>query len=109
MARFDAKGAVCSTFEPEMWFPISETAAKGSDAMKAKAICGECPLREACLQWAADTNSAIGTWGGVDEWERARMIARGELIRGLAPQAKASRVYKRTDGSSNMANMMRGN
>ncbi len=99
--------ALCAGYNPEWWFPISEVAAQKDEASTAKAICAPCPLREACLQYAVDTNSAIGTWGGVDEWERARMIARGELTRGVAPHVRSSRVYKRTNGNAEMTNMMR--
>jgi WhiB family redox-sensing transcriptional regulator len=99
--------ARCADHDPEWWFPISEASASSGDAATAKSICKFCPLRELCLQFAADTRSMIGIWGGVDQWERQRMVARGELVRGARPEARNVRIYKRANGNSEMANMVR--
>ena len=56
-----------------MFFPDSE---EESASIAAKAICGECPVTEACLQYALATNQGAGVWGGLDEGERRRMRRR---------------------------------
>lgn len=38
---------------------------------KAKAICSGCPVRNACLNYALERPEKYGTWGGLNEDERA--------------------------------------
>ncbi|GAA3440637.1 MULTISPECIES: WhiB family transcriptional regulator [Streptosporangiaceae] len=38
---------------------------------KAKAICGQCPVRAECLDYALSRPEKYGTWGGLNEDERA--------------------------------------
>lgn len=38
---------------------------------KAKAICSQCPVRAACLDYALSRNEKTGLWGGLSEDERA--------------------------------------
>jgi WhiB family redox-sensing transcriptional regulator len=65
--------AACSGVESDTFFPASE---EEYAAKAAKAICAECPVREACLQYALSTNQAAGVWGGLDSGERRRMRRR---------------------------------
>jgi WhiB family redox-sensing transcriptional regulator len=37
---------------------------------KAKAICGQCPVRGDCLDYALGLREAHGIWGGLTEGER---------------------------------------
>lgn len=61
--------AACQGVDPDIFFPVSD-----EDAAQAKAICAECPVREACLEWALATRERDGVWGGATERERRRMI-----------------------------------
>lgn len=61
--------AACQGVDPDIFFPVSD-----EDAVQAKAICAECPVREACLEWALATRERDGVWGGATERERRRMI-----------------------------------
>ena len=36
----------------------------------AKAVCGDCTVREECLAFAITTNQEFGVWGGTSEEER---------------------------------------
>ena len=63
--------AACRDADTELFFPESDTAAG-----PALAICGECPVREACLDFALATNQADGIWGGATETERRRLRRR---------------------------------
>ena len=38
---------------------------------KAKAVCGECPVRTECLNYALSRPEKYGVWGGLNEEERA--------------------------------------
>lgn len=38
---------------------------------KAKAVCGSCPVRMDCLNYALSRPEKYGTWGGLNEEERA--------------------------------------
>ncbi len=49
----------CWTADPDLWFAESP-----SDVEDAKARCGPCPLREACLAGALERREPWGVWGG---------------------------------------------
>ncbi|HEX3539774.1 MAG TPA: WhiB family transcriptional regulator [Acidimicrobiales bacterium] len=61
--------AACRGVEPEIFYPVSE-----DEAEEAKAICGGCSCREACLEYALGNRERDGVWGGATERERRRMI-----------------------------------
>jgi len=61
--------AACRGLDPEIFYPVSD-----EDAGAAKAICAECPVREACLEYALANRERDGVWGGATERERRRMI-----------------------------------
>lgn len=67
------EAAACSGVESGIFFPASEDE---SAAKAAKAVCADCPVIEACLQYALVTNQAAGVWGGLDAAERRRMRRR---------------------------------
>lgn len=67
------EAAACSGVGSDTFFPASE---EESAAMAAKKICAQCPVMEACLQYALATNQAAGVWGGLDSGERRRMRRR---------------------------------
>jgi len=43
------------------------------DIVAAKTLCGECPVKNACLQYALETKQEHGIWGGTTEEERRRL------------------------------------
>jgi WhiB family redox-sensing transcriptional regulator len=45
--------------DPDLWF-----AERTADVEAAKAACGPCPLREACLAGALERAEPWGVWGG---------------------------------------------
>jgi hypothetical protein len=73
-------GAACVGEDPELWFPqtMYEARVKGA---QAKAICGRCPVRVACLTRALEEEvgyaSRHGIRGGLDEDERAQLADSG--------------------------------
>src|SRR5256885_9733659 len=45
--------------------------------LKAKALCGGCPVRAECAAHALATHEPYGVWGGFTEAERLRLLAVG--------------------------------
>jgi WhiB family transcriptional regulator, redox-sensing transcriptional regulator len=70
-----AERALCAQADPDTWFP--ETS-RGDLAAIATRICGYCPVRTQCLDYAlagADTWAGIATgiWGGTTPRERGHL------------------------------------
>lgn len=65
---WQARG-LCHGIGPRFMFPEN-----GADTRRAKAICADCPVREACLEYGID--EAEGIWGGTTHEERRRIRAR---------------------------------
>jgi WhiB family redox-sensing transcriptional regulator len=49
----------CLRHDPDLWF-----AQQPGQIEQAKALCVECPVREACLLGALARGEAAGVWGG---------------------------------------------
>ena len=49
----------CRSTDPELFFAESP-----ADVEFAKAVCTECPIREACLSGALERKEPWGVWGG---------------------------------------------
>ena len=65
--------AACVDVPPSVFYPEDLEGPFGPEA--AKAVCGDCPVRSACLTWAIDHHERYGVWGGMTETER-RKVAR---------------------------------
>jgi WhiB family transcriptional regulator, redox-sensing transcriptional regulator len=63
--------AACLRADPELFFP--EWTGPAID--QAKQICGGCPVRARCLDWALSHRAAFGIWGGRTAAERHAMGA----------------------------------
>ncbi|GAA4792226.1 WhiB family transcriptional regulator [Streptomyces ziwulingensis] len=68
--------AACREEDPDLFFPIGTTGPALLQTRQAKAVCGRCPVREQCLEWALDTGQSLGVWGGTDENERRSLKRR---------------------------------
>ena len=70
--------ASCRGVDAELFFPATE-----DEAVPAKAICGTCPVRTACLAFSLERNEKFGIWGGLTERERGRLspAAREQIVR----------------------------
>lgn len=60
--------ALCAQTDPEAFFPE-----KGGSTRDAKRVCSQCPVREACLEYAMENDERFGIWGGLSERERRRL------------------------------------
>lgn len=65
--------AACHEVDIDLFFPIGVTGEAERQIARAKMVCRECPVREACLDFALTTNQEYGIWGGADEDERRAM------------------------------------
>jgi len=63
--------AACRGIDADIFYPPTED---DSDAVAAKAVCAQCPVREACLEHALAHREREGVWGGCTERERRRII-----------------------------------
>jgi WhiB family redox-sensing transcriptional regulator len=61
--------AACRGVDPDIFYPVSD-----EDAEAAKAVCHQCPVREACLEYALVNRERDGVWGGATERERRRLV-----------------------------------
>jgi WhiB family redox-sensing transcriptional regulator len=72
MARLEWKAqAACRGLDTTVFFSDDE-----ADTAAAIAVCENCPVRQACLDFAIDTRQHDGIWGGLTEIERRRVRRR---------------------------------
>lgn len=62
---------LCGQVGGDMWFLTT-----GDNAQPSKAVCGRCPVRGACRDWAIETDQLYGIWGGLTRTERIREAQR---------------------------------
>jgi len=61
--------AACRGLDPQIFYPEAE-----EEAGRAKAVCGRCQVRQACLEHALSKGEREGVWGGATERERRRIL-----------------------------------
>ena len=78
-----------STLPPRDW--VAYAACAGSDvslffaeagdtySAKAVALCGGCPVRNCCLEWALAAHEPVGMWGGLSARARRQVTTPGRL------------------------------
>lgn len=49
---------------------------KPAEQRRARQVCGDCPVRTACLAEALDERIEYGIWGGMTERERRMLLRR---------------------------------
>lgn len=79
--------AVCRDEDPELFFPIGNSGPAKAQIEQAKAVCGRCPVIDACLAHALKTGEDYGVWGGLSEDERRALRVR-KLRRELKVKSK---------------------
>lgn len=74
--------AACLTQDPELFFPVGTSSAAIRQVQAAKRLCGQCVVRDTCLEWATSAGVDYGVWGGLSEDERRsrkRRLARSRI------------------------------
>lgn len=64
----------CRDVPPDVFFPSD-----GLGVQEAQRICVDCPVSEACLEYALANRIDHGVWGGRSERERRRILRRRRL------------------------------
>jgi WhiB family redox-sensing transcriptional regulator len=73
--------AACRGEDTGLFFAPSDTEVRDvklARERKAKAICGSCPVRIECLEYAIRIRETHGIWGGLNELERRLLIRERE-------------------------------
>ena len=65
----------CKEVAPDIFFPND-----GMGVLVAQRICAECPVSEACLEYALEHHIDHGVWGGASERERRRILRRRRQV-----------------------------
>ena len=65
--------AACRHTDPDLFFPVGTTGPAIEQIAAAKAVCRDCEVRGACLEFALATNQEAGVWGGTSEEERRKL------------------------------------
>lgn len=63
------KLGACRGLRADVFYPDDD-----DEAIEAKAVCADCPVRAACLEHALMHREKAGVWGGATERERRRII-----------------------------------
>lgn len=69
-------GLPCQENEADLWFAELPT-----EVEEAKALCGPCPIREACLDGALRRGEPWGVWGG-------QLLLRGVVVPRKRPRGR---------------------
>ncbi|MEU0570113.1 WhiB family transcriptional regulator [Nonomuraea sp. NPDC005983] len=80
-----SRRAACLGMDPELFFPISLEGPGRSQVERAKAICGGCPVRQPCLDYALRTRQFDGIWGGTDPDQRRELMVKAAPRRETVP------------------------
>lgn len=70
------QAAACRDSEPTLFFPVGTSGTALAQIAEAVGICQTCPVQEACLQYAFESNQESGVWGGYAEDDRRRLRKR---------------------------------
>lgn len=62
--------AACRNVTPELFFPIAHGQPAQAQIRRAKAVCGRCPVRAECLDYALEQGLDHGIFGGFTADER---------------------------------------
>lgn len=62
--------AACRHTDAGLFFPAGSSGPAVGHIEAARAVCRGCPVQEACLRFALETNQEAGVWGGKNEDER---------------------------------------
>jgi len=80
--------AACKGLDPELWFPTRGDNTSYGEATK---VCGECPVRAECLDYAVTNRIRTGIWGGLGQRGRRALIQNTPRRRPLPAHGVARR------------------
>ena len=74
--RATKRAIPCRANDAELWFAESP-----ADVEAAKSLCGECPVRTACLAGALERREPWGVWGG-------QLLVQGAIVARKRPRGR---------------------
>lgn len=74
--RADSATIPCRAHDAELWF-----AELPADVELAKSLCGDCPVRTACLDGALERREPWGVWGG-------QLLVQGAIVARKRPRGR---------------------
>jgi WhiB family redox-sensing transcriptional regulator len=79
------RNALCRGLDSTVFFPPNGSRGRDLEAqeLRAKAVCGQCPVRMQCQEHALDAHEPYGVWGGMTAKERALLLH----SRGVVPRS----------------------
>lgn len=84
------KHGACRGRDPALFFTEADL---GSGADEARRICGRCPVRRACLDYALPISGLAGVWGGMSAQQRTYERRKRGYVDGFhAPKSQPVRV-----------------
>lgn len=75
----------CRSHDPDLWF-----AEAPDDLERAKALCADCPVKDACLASALHRGEPWGVWGG-------QIFDRGAVVARKRPRGRPSKADTERD------------
>lgn len=72
---------LCVDADPEIFFPPTYTYLDKETIDAAKAVCGDCWMQKACLEYAVTEPGLEGIWGGTTPLERKRLRKLNTLMK----------------------------
>ena len=75
--------ASCRGEDTSLFFPPNHPEVREEREVRerrAKALCGACPVRMDCLEYAVRTREPYGIWGGLNEMERRVLLRRRDRL-----------------------------
>lgn len=70
----------CIGADTEDFFPEGQGKAVDAQIARAKAICAECPVAQACLEFSLRTNQPFGIFGGTTPSERRTIRKERKIV-----------------------------
>jgi WhiB family transcriptional regulator, redox-sensing transcriptional regulator len=84
--------AVCSSVDPDLWFPEQEDGRNTTTA--AKSICRTCPAVQLCAEYAITRPDLDGVWGGLTDRERKDIRAQRGIAERVEAEAAGRPIYR---------------
>jgi WhiB family redox-sensing transcriptional regulator len=66
---------LCRQVDGDLFYPDGMGGSVHFQTVKARKVCGNCPVRSECLDYALATGERFGVWGGLSEDERRALKA----------------------------------
>ena len=72
--------------DTNLFFPDEDNPTDSRPIARAKKICAECPVREACLEYAINNDIRVGVFGGMSRKQRRIELQRNRSKYRVIPQ-----------------------